>query len=155
MRARARAAVRRSAGARGEEAGGTGGAVRSALSGTGITAGGKTGTAEKDHIPVYDEATGERKFKLKTRKDNDGNLVEYKEYEFRNRTDGWFISIAPLENPQVSIAVVVEDIGQRFGGSTAAPVAAQLILKARDLGLLGERYKPVKVAAPSKKKKKA
>lgn len=138
-----------------EEAGGTGGAVRSALSGTGITAGGKTGTAEKDHIPVYDEATGERKFKLKTRKDNDGNLVEYKEYEFRNRTDGWFISIAPLENPQVSIAVVIEDIGQRFGGSTAAPVAAQLILKARDLGLLGERYKPVKVAAPSKKKKKA
>jgi len=135
-----------------EEAGGTGGAVRAALAGTGIVAGGKTGTAEKDGAPRFDPKTGERMFVLKKKKDSSGNLVDYKEYLTYNRTDGWFITIAPLENPQVAIAVVIEDIGNRFGGQTAAPIAANVILKARDLGLLGDRYKP-RPAAPSKKRK--
>ncbi|MEP6848390.1 MAG: penicillin-binding transpeptidase domain-containing protein [Acidobacteriota bacterium] len=139
-----------------EEAGGTGGAVRSALAGTGIMAGGKTGTAEKDDAPKFDPKTGERLFVLKKKKDATGNMVEYKEYQTYNRTDGWFISIAPLENPQVAIAVVIEDIGSKFGGTTAAPIAANVILKARDLGLLGDKYKP-KAAPPVKAsaKKKA
>lgn len=132
-----------------EEAGGTGGAVRSALAGTGIMAGGKTGTAEKDDTPRFDPKTGERMFVLKKKKDSSGNLVDYKEYLTYNRTDGWFICIAPLENPQVAIAVVIEDIGNRFGGQTAAPVAANVILKARTLGLLGDKYKPK--AAPALK----
>jgi cell division protein FtsI/penicillin-binding protein 2 len=140
-----------------EEAGGTGGAVRSALAGTGIMAGGKTGTAEKDDAPRFDPKTGERMFVLKKKKDSTGNIVEYKEYLTYNRTDGWFISIAPLENPQVAIAVVIEDIGSRFGGQTAAPVAANVILKARNLGLLGDQYKPKTAPAaktPAKKKPK-
>ncbi len=134
-----------------EEAGGTGGAVRSALAGTGIKAGGKTGTAEKDDAPRFDQKTGERMFVLKKKKDQNGEMVEYKEYLTFNRTDGWFISIAPLENPQLAIAVVIEDIGNRFGGQTAAPVAANVILKARDLGLLGDKFKP---KAPAQTKKK-
>ncbi|MEP7075294.1 MAG: penicillin-binding transpeptidase domain-containing protein [Acidobacteriota bacterium] len=140
-----------------EEAGGTGGAVRSALAGTGIMAGGKTGTAEKDDAPKFDPKTGERLFVLKKKKDATGNMVEYKEYQTYNRTDGWFISIAPLENPQVAIAVVIEDIGSKFGGTTAAPIAANVILKARDLGLLGDKYKPKAAPAakaPAKKKTK-
>ena len=140
-----------------EEAGGTGGAVRSALAGTGIMAGGKTGTAEKDDTPKFDPKTGERLFILKKKKDATGNMVEYKEYQTYNRTDGWFISIAPLENPQVAIAVVIEDIGSKFGGTTAAPIAANVILKARDLGLLGDKYKPKAAPAakaPAKKKTK-
>ncbi len=60
----------------------------------------------------------------------------------RRRTDGWFICIAPLENPQLAIAVVIEDIGGGYGGTTAAPIAADVILKARELGLLGDRYRP-------------
>jgi hypothetical protein len=44
---------------------------------------------------------------------------------------------------------VIEDIGNKFGGSTAAPVAANVILKARMLGLLGDKYMP-KAAPPSK-----
>jgi len=131
-----------------EEAGGTGGAVRSALAGTGIVAGGKTGTAEKDDAPRFDPKTGERMFVIK-KKNEKGTIVEYKEFLTYNRTDGWFICIAPLENPQVAIAVVIEDIGSRFGGQTAAPVAANVILKARNLGLLGDKYKPK--AAPSTK----
>jgi len=134
-----------------DEPGGTGGAVRSALAGTGITAGGKTGTAEKDDTPRFDPISGERMFVLKKKKNESGELVDFKEYLTYNRTDGWFISIAPLENPQIAIAVVIEDIGNRFGGQTAAPVAANVILKARDLGLLGEKYKPKTPAKPKKK----
>lgn len=137
-----------------EEAGGTGGAVRSALAGTGIVAGGKTGTAEKDDTPRFDPKTGERMFVLKKKKDAAGNIVEYKEYLTYNRTDGWFICIAPLENPQVAIAVVIEDIGGRFGGQTAAPVAANVILKARDLGLLGDKYRPKALPKKTTPKKK-
>ncbi len=133
-----------------EEAGGTGGAVRSALAGTGIVAGGKTGTAEKDDAPKFDQKTGVRMFVLKKKKGPNGEMVDYKELLTFNRTDGWFISIAPLDNPQIAIAVVIEDIGNRFGGQTAAPVAANVILKARDLGLLGEKFKS-KVQVPVKR----
>ena len=90
---------------------------------------------------------------LKKKKDASGNIVEYKEYVTFNRTDGWFICIAPLENPQVAIAVVIEDIGSKFGGQTAAPVAANVILKARTLGLLGDKYTP-KQGPPTKPAKK-
>lgn len=136
-----------------EEAGGTGGAVKSALAGTGILAGGKTGTAEKDNVPLYDPNTGERKFVLKKKKGPGGEIVEYKDYSTFDRTDGWFICIAPLENPQVAIAVVIENIGHRFGGQTAAPVAADVILKARELGLLGDKYKTRLPTVPPKKRK--
>lgn len=135
-----------------EEAGGTGGAVKAALAGTNILAGGKTGTAEKDDVPRFDPKTGVRMFVLKKKKGPNGEMVEYKDYLTYDRTDGWFICIAPLEDPKLAIAVVIEDIGNRFGGQTAAPVAANVILKARDLGLLGEKYKP-KPAAPVKKRK--
>lgn len=134
-----------------EEAGGTGGAVRSKLSGTGITTGGKTGTAEKQAL-VYDQKTGKLKTVTKKRKNENGEWVEYEDPVSYERTDGWFICIAPLENPQVAIAVVVEDIGGRFGGQTAAPIAADMILKARELGLLGEQYRP-KTQKTQKKKK--
>ncbi len=135
-----------------EESGGTGGAVRTKLAGTNIVVGGKTGTAEKDNVPKYDEKTGERSFVLKKKKDANGEMVEYKEFLTFNRTDGWFICIAPLENPQVAIAVVIEDIGAKFGGSTAAPVAADVIKKAAELGLLGDKYK-LKPQIPKSKKK--
>jgi len=125
-----------------EESGGTGGAVKAALAGTGIVAGGKTGTAQKAGVPIYDPKTGQRKFVLKKKQDSKGNITEYKEYLTFERIDGWFICIAPLENPQVAIAVVIEDIGNKFGGGTAAPIAANVILKARTLGLLGDKYTP-------------
>jgi penicillin-binding protein 2 len=51
------------------------------------------------------------------------------------RIDGWFLCIAPLERPQLAMAVIIE--GGGYGGRSAAPVAAALVLKARELGLLG------------------
>lgn len=125
-----------------EEAGGTGGVVRAKLAGTGISTGGKTGTADKDNVIIYNP-DGTRKMRKARQKNEAGEWVEVEVPQTYTRWDGWFLCIAPLENPQVAIAVVVEDIGgSAYGGTTAAPIAADLILKARDLGLLGEQYKP-------------
>ncbi|MGI8410688.1 MAG: penicillin-binding transpeptidase domain-containing protein [Pyrinomonadaceae bacterium] len=135
-----------------EEPGGTGTVISSKLSGTGIRTGGKTGTAEKQ-APVYDEKTGKLKTTKQKRKNDKGEWVEYDAPVMYERTDSWFITIAPLERPQVAIAVVVE--GGGFGARTAAPIAANVILKARELGLLGDQYKPksVPVPAPAKKRR--
>lgn len=127
-----------------EEPGGTGTVLSAKLSGTGIRTGGKTGTAEKE-APLYDEKTGKLRTVKKKRRNAAGELVDYEQPVTYMRTDSWFITIAPLERPQVAIAVVVE--GGGFGARTAAPIAANVILKARDLGLLGEEYKPKQAPA--------
>ena len=137
-----------------EEAGGTGGIVRSKLAGTGITSGGKTGTADKDGVIVYNK-DGTKKTHKERKKNADGEIVEVDVADTYTRWDGWFLVLAPLENPQVAIAVVIEDIGgSAYGGTTAAPIAADIILKARELGLLGEKYTPKKQTEPQPKKKK-
>jgi cell division protein FtsI/penicillin-binding protein 2 len=134
-----------------EEPGGTGGIVRAKLAGTGIATGGKTGTADKDGVQVYN-ADGTMKTRKARKKDENGEWIEYDEPVKFTRWDGWFLCIAPLENPQVAIAVVIENIGgSAFGGTTAAPIAANMILKARELGLLGDQYKP-KTPISTKKK---
>jgi hypothetical protein len=101
----------------------------------GINTGGKTGTAQKVQ-PVYDQKTGEPKTRHKVEKDNKGNVIrEYDEVIMDNenpRIDGWFLCIAPLEKPQLAMAVIVE--GGGYGSRSAAPIAAALVLKARDLG---------------------
>ena len=131
-----------------EEPGGTGTVISAKLAGTGIRAGGKTGTAEKE-APLYDEKTGKLKTIKAKRKNEKGEWVEYNQPVMYTRTDSWFITIAPLERPQVAIAVVVE--GGGFGARTAAPIAANVILKARELGLLGDQYKPKAAPLPAKK----
>jgi cell division protein FtsI/penicillin-binding protein 2 len=130
-----------------EEPGGTGTVISAKLAGTGIRTGGKTGTAEKQ-APLYDEKTGKLRTEKKRRKNEKGEWVEYQAPLMYERTDSWFITIAPLETPQVAISVVVE--GGGFGARTAAPIAANVILKARELGLLGDQYKPKSAPAPAK-----
>ena len=135
-----------------EEPGGTGTVISAKLAGTGIRTGGKTGTAEKQ-APLYDEKTGKLKTIKKKRKDESGQWVEYDAPVLYERTDSWFITIAPLERPTLAIAVVVE--GGGFGARTAAPIAANVILKARDLGLLGSQYTPKTPATKPPKRKQA
>lgn len=138
-----------------EEAGGTGGVVRAKLAGTGIITGGKTGTADKDGVIVYNKDGTKKTHKVR-RKNADGQIVEVDVPDTYTRWDGWFLAIAPLENPQIAIAVVVEDIGGgAYGGTTAAPIAADMILKARELGLLGEKYTPKPQTTTKPKKKGA
>ncbi len=136
-----------------EGSGGTATRVFANIVAAGIRSGGKTGTAEKE-APLYDEKTGKLKTVKKKRKDENGNPVEYDAPVMYERTDSWYISIAPLEKPQLAIAVVVE--GGGYGATISAPIAARIVMKARDLGLLGEQYKPkpqLPKAAPPKKKK--
>ena len=57
------------------------------------------------------------------------------------RIDGWFLCIAPLDNPQLAMAVVVE--GGGYGSRSAAPIAAALVLKAKDLGYFKGSATPV------------
>jgi peptidoglycan glycosyltransferase len=127
-----------------EEPGGTGTVIAGKLAGTGIRAGGKTGTAEKV-VPSYNETTGKLNTIKKRRKNEAGEWEEYLEPVMVERSDSWFISIAPLEKPTFAIAVVVE--GGGYGSRTAAPIAANVMLKARELGLMGEQYKPKQLPA--------
>jgi penicillin-binding protein A len=115
---------------------GTAASVFGPITAQGITSGGKTGTAQKD-VPEYDEKTGEMKTVKKIERDRRGNPI--REYEVpvlspEKRIDSWFLCIAPLDRPQLAIAVIVE--GGGYGARAAAPIAAALVLKARDLGLL-------------------
>jgi cell division protein FtsI/penicillin-binding protein 2 len=114
---------------------GTARGVFAPVAAAGINTGGKTGTAQKIE-PVYDPKTGEVKTRHRVEKDNKGNIIrEYEETimdEEHPRIDGWFLCIAPLERPQLAMAVIVE--GGGYGSKSAAPIAAALVLKARDLG---------------------
>lgn len=109
----------------------------------GINTGGKTGTAQKV-VPVYDPKTGEPKTRHRVEKDNRGNIIrEYQETimdEDNPRIDGWFLCIAPLERPQLAMAVIVE--GGGYGSRSAAPIAAALVLKAKELGYFNASTRP-------------
>ena len=114
---------------------GTARGVFAPVKAAGIETGGKTGTAQKV-VPVYDPKTGEPKKQHKIERDNKGNIIrEYDQDildEEHPRIDGWFLCIAPLDHPVLAMAVIVE--GGGYGSRSAAPIAAQLVLKARDLG---------------------
>jgi cell division protein FtsI/penicillin-binding protein 2 len=116
---------------------GTARGVFAPVKAAGINTGGKTGTAQKV-VPVYDPKTGQPKTRHRVERDNRGNIIrEYEEVimdEEHPRIDGWFLCIAPLEKPQLAIAVIVE--GGGYGSRSAAPIAAALVMKARDLGYL-------------------
>lgn len=131
-----------------EGPGGTGRRVFARVRQAGIRTGGKTGTAEK-LAPVYDRKTGKLKTRTKKRRNSAGEIEEYTVPVMAERTDSWYISIAPLEQPQVAIAVVVE--GGGYGARTAAPIAANIVMKARDLGLLGDKHKPRRANSRRKK----
>jgi penicillin-binding protein A len=45
----------------------------------------------------------------------------------KNVYNAWFVAFAPAENPQVAVAVVLQNQLNGFGGSVAAPIAKQVI----------------------------
>jgi len=84
-----------------------------AFAGAPYTSGGKTGTAQVIAIKQnekYDEA----------------KVAE------RLRDHSWFIAFAPMENPKIALAVIVENGG--FGARAAAPIARAVL----DYFLLGK-----------------
>jgi peptidoglycan glycosyltransferase len=44
-----------------------------------------------------------------------------------NLTEPWFIGFAPVDNPQVAVAATIDQTQGGFGGTVAAPIAAQVI----------------------------
>jgi penicillin-binding protein 2 len=84
-------------------AGGTGGAARSQR----LTIAGKTGTAQVVEMK--------------------GGYVKTEQLTYFNRDHAWFVSYAPVDNPQIAIAVLVEHGGH--GGDAAAPMAKKVFEK--------------------------
>lgn len=93
----------------------------------GITAGGKTGTAQRE-VPVIDPKT-EKPVVIRNARGRESIKKEH-------RIDSWFIGFAPADKPKVAFAVVVE--GGGYGARISAPIAFNLLLKAKDLGLLDD-----------------
>ncbi|MBI5674535.1 MAG: penicillin-binding protein 2 [Nitrospirae bacterium] len=79
---------------------GTGGRARSKL----VSIGGKTGTSQVIAMPEKRSA----------------NPEEYRDH-------AWFVAFAPVDNPEIAVAVFVEHGGH--GGSAAAPIAKNVIEK--------------------------
>ncbi len=94
-----------------------------------LTAGGKTGTAQRQ-VNAIDPKTN----KPIVYRDKRGREHFKKEF----RIDSWFIGIAPVENPQIAFAVVVE--GGGYGSKTSAPIAGNLLVKALSLGLISSQF---------------
>jgi penicillin-binding protein 2 len=82
---------------------GTGGRARV----KGITVAGKTGTAQVVNLETEKEA-----------KSGEGVPMAYRDH-------AWFTAVAPVENPRLALAIVVEHGGH--GGSAAAPIARAMI----------------------------
>jgi peptidoglycan glycosyltransferase len=76
--------------------------------------GGKTGTAELTEVEKLPDGTVQKRMV--------NNAV--------------FISFAPVDNPQLAVAVVAEGAG--YGGSTAAPIAKEIYQKALEIGFFEE-----------------
>jgi penicillin-binding protein 2 len=43
------------------------------------------------------------------------------------RDHSWFVCFAPMDNPQIAIAIIVENAG--WGGAISAPIAQKLLMK--------------------------
>ena len=69
-----------------------------------VSIAGKTGTAQVIALKDDDDKTEVRK---------------------KHRDHAWFVAFAPIEEPKIAVAVIVEHMGH--GGSAAAPLAKTLI----------------------------
>jgi penicillin-binding protein 2 len=60
-----------------------------------------------------------------------GGYVKTEQLAYFNRDHAWFVSYAPVNNPQIAVVVLVEHGGH--GGDAAAPLAKIVIEKYMEL----------------------
>jgi len=72
-----------------------------------IAVAGKTGTSQVIALP------------------DDRETAQEKDIPYKFRDHAWFVAIAPFEDPQIAVAIVVEHGGK--GGAVAAPIAKALL----------------------------
>src|SRR5437763_7713637 len=122
--------------------GGTGDSAMAPVKAAGSRSGGKTGTAQKE-VPVIDPKTGQPQTRLVYERDSKGKIIrQYEETVMadKKRSDAWYLSFAPLDRPVIAMAVLLEAPApgiRLYGGTNAAPMAAQLMLKTNALGPFG------------------
>jgi penicillin-binding protein 2 len=87
-----------------EEPGGTGGRARV----PGVRVGGKTGTAQVVRLEHTED-------------------LEEHEIPVRYRDHAWFVSLAPVDAPEIAVAALAEHGGH--GGSAAAPIAQKILAR--------------------------
>ena len=100
-----------------------------AFAGAQYTSGGKTGTSQVIAIKANEKYI-------------EKNVLE------RHRDHSLFIAFAPLENPRIALAVIVENGG--FGARAAAPIARAVL----DYYLLGKAPETLKKPAPESEARK-
>ena len=87
--------------------GGTGAAARSSI----VEIAGKTGTAQVVEMK--------------------GGYVKTEQLAYFNRDHAWFVAYAPVQNPKIALATLIEHGGH--GGDAAAPLAKKVIEKYMEL----------------------
>ncbi len=97
-----------------------------AFAGAEYTSAGKTGTAQVVALKPHEK-------------------YDEKRVTERHRDHALFVAFAPLENPKIALAVVVENGG--FGAAAAAPIARKVL----DYYLLGKKTDQPAAAAPGEK----
>ena len=60
-----------------------------------------------------------------------GGYVKTEQLAYLNRDHAWFVSYAPVENPQIAVVVLIKHGGH--GASAAAPLAKKVIEKYMEL----------------------
>jgi penicillin-binding protein 2 len=100
-------------------AGGTGGAARSKI----VEIAGKTGTAQVVEMK--------------------GAYLKSEQLAYFSRDHAWFVSYAPVQDPQIAVVILVEHGGH--GGSAAAPMAKKVIEKYMELKTVPPDHRQVRV----------
>lgn len=107
-----------------EQAGGTGSRARV----PGVSVAGKTGTAQVVRLEKFQ---GVKESKIP---------IQYRDH-------AWFVSFAPVENPEIVVAVLSEHGGH--GGSAAAPLAQRVLAKYFEKKGVTHAPKPAVIAPPA------
>ncbi len=98
------------------------GTARRAMKKLPIIVAGKTGTSQVVSIPQ-----GEKK------------RMKESQLDYYRRSHAWFTSYAPFDNPKYVVTVLVEHGGH--GGSTSAPIAAEIYKWMANEGYFGDKFK--------------